>query len=119
MAVPQTDELLPGEDGPLEMRYGGEPVTPEEALGVARRWARVAATQGRQRTNLALPEEVPPLDATLIPAAYRLPPRLLMLVRAKAEMESTTVTAVVTEALTAYAASSPGSKVYYKAPKAR
>jgi hypothetical protein len=59
------------------------------------------------------------VDATLVPAAYRLPPRTLMFVRAKAEMEATTVTAIITESLQAYAASPPGSKVQYKAPKQR
>lgn len=113
----ETHTLLPGEDGPLEMRHGGEPITPDEALGVARRWARVARGQGRKLTNLDVPEQLPPPDATLVPAAYRLPPRLLMFVRAKAEMEGRTLTDVITEALEAYANSAPGSKVRYRAPR--
>lgn len=113
------EKVLPGEDAPLEMRYGGAPVSPDEALGVSRRMARTAKSRGRKLTHLDVPAELPPPDATLVPAAYRLPPRLLMLVRAKAEMEGTTVTQVITEALEAYAASSPGAKVSYKAPKTR
>lgn len=111
--------LLPGEDGPLEMRHGGEPITPDEALGVARRWAKIQRGQGRKLTHLDVPEALPPADATPVPAAYRLPPRLIMFVRARAEMEGRTVTDVVTEALTAYANGVPGSKVQYKAPRSR
>lgn len=117
MAAPQTDRQLPGEDGPLEMRHGGAPITPEEALGVSRRWAKVARGQGRRLTNLDVPDELPLPDAKLVPAAYRLPPRLLMFARAKAEMEGRTVTHVITEALQGYADSAPGARVQYKAPR--
>lgn len=117
LTAARTAERLPGEDGPLEMRHGGAPITPDEALGVARRWARVARGQGRRLRNLDLPNELPLPDATLVPAAYRLPPRQLMFVRAKAEMEGRTVTDIVTEALQGYAESAPGARVQYKAPR--
>src|SRR5690606_41152175 len=77
---------LPGEDAPLAMRPGGAPITPEEALGVARRVARVARAHGRL-VRLDAVDELPPEDATLVPAAYRLPPRLLHAMRAKAEID--------------------------------
>ncbi|GAB2972929.1 hypothetical protein [Actinotalea caeni] len=107
---------LPGEDAPLAMRPGGAPITPEEALGVARRVARVARARGRL-VRLDAVDELPPEDATLVPAAYRLPPRLLHAVRAKAEMEGRSVTAVLTEALQAYADSPPAATVRYRVPR--
>lgn len=109
--------MLPGEAGPLPMRYGGEPITDQEALGVARRLARMQAAQGRRLSALAEPTELPPVDARMIQSAHRLPPRLLMKVRAKAEMEDSSVTDILREALEAYAASAPGSKVKYVAPR--
>lgn len=108
------EHLLPGEDRPLAMRPGGQPITPDEALGVARRMARENQARGRKLTHLDLPDELPSPEARLIPAAYRLPPRTLMFVRAKAEMEGRTVTEVITEALEAYAVSSPGAKPVYR-----
>ncbi|TRW46425.1 hypothetical protein [Georgenia yuyongxinii] len=109
--------LLPGEDAPLPMRYGGEPLKPEEVLGVARRMAKVARVQGRKLTHLDVPEELPSPDAPLVPAAYRLPPRTLMFARAKSEMEGVTLTSIITTALNAYISASPGSAVQYKPPK--
>lgn len=110
---------LPGEEEALEFRLGGEPITPDEALGVARRMARVHAAYAEARNNPAppVPDALPPADAGPVPAAYRLPPRLLSFVRAKAEMEGTTVTAVIIEALTAYANSVPGARVEYRMPR--
>lgn len=99
------------------MRYGGDPITPDEALGVARRIGRVQQAQGRK--NATVPDALPPADALLVPWACRLPPRLLAFVRAKADMEGVTVTDVVTQALQAYAGSSPGAQVVYKAPRQR
>ncbi len=103
---------LPGEDAPLAMRPGGAPITPEEALGVARRVARVARARGRL-VRLDAVDELPPEEATLVPAAYR----LLHAVRAKAEMEGRSVTAVLTEALQAYADSPPAATVRYRVPR--
>lgn len=114
-----TDTKLPGEEAPLEMRYGGEPIRDEEALGVARRLARVHAAHGRTLTAMKAPDELPPHDAPRVQAAFRIPPRLLMRVRARADMESVTVSDVVVEALEAYANGVPGSKVKYVAPKTR
>ncbi|HLV53964.1 MAG TPA: hypothetical protein VKY71_00155 [Actinotalea caeni] len=110
-----TKTMLPGEAEQLPMRYGGEPITPDEALGVSRRIARVQIAQGR--TKVKVLDELPPADAPLVPWACRLPPRLLAFVRAKADMEGVTVTDVVTQALTAYANSTPGATVHYKAPR--
>ncbi|WP_156253716.1 hypothetical protein [Pseudactinotalea terrae] len=110
-----TKVTLPGESEQLPMRYGGEPITPEEALGVARRIARAQVAQGRK--NAQIPDHLPGTDELLVPWACRLPPRLLAFVRAKADMEGVTVTDVVSQALTAYAASAPGATVTYKAPR--
>lgn len=104
---------LPGESGPLEMRYGGAPVTDEEALGVARRMARLQKAQGRKLSSLGAVDEMPAHDAPKVQSAHRFSPALLFRVRAKAEMEGVTLTEVVETALEAYAASSPGAKVQY------
>ena len=106
---------LPGESGPLEMRYGGAPVTDEEALGVARRMARMAEAHGRKAGAMRKVERFPSEDAALVQAAHRFPPAALFRARAKAEMEGRTLTEVLTEALEAYAASSPGAQVQYVA----
>lgn len=108
-------DVLPGEIGPLPMRYGGEPITDAEALGVARRLGRMRAAQGRNMSAMAAPEELPPMDANLVQSAHRLSPRLLMRVRAKAEMEGFNVTDIIREALEAYAGSAPGARVQYVA----
>lgn len=107
--------LLPGEAGPLPMRHGGAPITDAEALGVARRLARTAR---RPVTSLDATEltELPPVAAPAIQAAFRLSPRLLMFVRAKAEMENTTVTRIIEDALEGYAGSSPGAVQRWEAP---
>lgn len=105
------DDALPGELAPLPMRYGGAPVTDAETLGVHR---RLQAVLGRP-----VPEELPAHDARIVQTAHRLPPRLLARVRAKAEMEGVTVTDVIRDALEAYSACSPGSKVTYQPPKRR
>lgn len=114
-----TDELLPGEDGPLPMRHGGAPISDAEALGVARRLARLQADRGRRLTALAEVDELPPPDAVLVQSAHRLPPRLLMRVRAKAEMEGVTVSSIIEASLKEYADSPPGSKVRYVPPRKR
>lgn len=93
------------------MRHGGEPITDAEALGVARRLARLA---GRP-----VPDALATTGDRLIPAAYRLPGALLARARAKAEMEEITVTQVIADALTAYANSAPGSVVSYRLPPPR
>ncbi|MBK5248656.1 MAG: hypothetical protein JJE50_04345 [Actinomycetales bacterium] len=114
---------LPGEDGPLPMRYGGEPVTNLEALGVARRLARLFVTsqaEGSGRTIAAMAEvEEWPTETTMTQVAWRVPRGLILRVRARAEMEGLTVSQVVRDALEAYAAGSPGSKVTYPRPKVK
>ena len=114
--VTETTEVratLPGESEALPMRYGGEPITPEEALGVARRHARVQASQGRKLKSMGQVDKLPAYDANLVQSAHRFPPRLLFFVKAKAEMEGVTVTEVLTQALEAYASSPPGARVQY------
>ncbi|WP_182112783.1 hypothetical protein [Actinotalea sp. JY-7876] len=108
---------LPGEHAPLDpaTRPYGQPVTDAEALGVARRVARKALSEGRRRSSMAVPVELPPADAPSVMSAWRLPARLLMRARAKAELEGVTLTRVLGEALSAYASSSPGATVQYRA----
>lgn len=119
MTTSPIDRVLPGEAGPLPMRFGGEPITLDEALGVARRRARAARTRRRARIDEGLPEELPAPGVRPVQSGYRLPPRMMLLVRAKAEMESTTVTSVITEALTAYVDAPPRAAVQYALPKAQ
>ena len=103
------------------MRYGGEPVSEAEALGVARRLARtfaaaVPAGSGRRIKAMADVESWPPASR-MTQVAWRMPQGLIFRVRARAEMEGRTVTDVVREALEAYASSSPGSRATYATPR--
>jgi len=102
------DDTLPSAP---PMRYGGAPITDAEALASHR---RVQAARG-----LPIPDELPAHDARIVQTAHRFPPRLLARVRARAEMEGVTVTDVLRDALEAYAAASPGSRVTYPTPKRR
>ena len=104
---------LPGELEPLPMRYGGAPVSDAEALGVARRHARVARAQGRKLGAMGDTDRFPSDDEKLVGAAYRFSRADLFRARAKAEMEGRTLTEVLSEALAAYAESAPGSQVQY------
>jgi len=109
---------LPGELAPLDptTRPWGAPISDAEALGVARRHARIAASHGRRRTHLSLPDALPSPDAPPIMAAYRIPAHLIMKARAKAgDLEDTTVTRVIIDALQAYVSASPGAQVQYRA----
>lgn len=110
------DQMLPGEDGPLPRRFGGRPITDEEAVGVARRLARLVAASGRAKGKLAeVPDEMPPpSDLTL--SAYRVPTATLYKVRARAEVEGRRVTDVVREVLEGYAASAPGTVARWELP---
>lgn len=107
--------MLPGEAEPLPRRLGGEPITAEEALGVARRAARTQAE--RSGKPIEIPESLPSATAAKVAVLYRLPPRTMAFVRAKAEVEGATVTTIVEEALEAYARTPPGSRVSYTAPR--
>lgn len=102
-------DVLPGEDAPLPRRFGGRPVSDEEALGVARRLARLTAASGRAKGKLAEPPvEMPPMsDLTL--SAYRLPTPTIYRVKARAEAEGRRVTDVVRELLEGYASAPPGT----------
>lgn len=96
------------------MRYGGEPVTADEALGVARRYARAMRSQGRTGRAAEIPDALPPVEGgPTVLGTYKLPERLLAFVRAKAEMEGVTVTDVVREALEAYVTASPGARAVW------
>ena len=111
----QDDGLLPGEDGPLPLRLYGAPITDAEALGVARRLARLLAANNRKSVG-GIPDELPDVR---VQAAWRLPQRLLMRARAKAEMEDVPLTAVIERALEAYVESPPGAYIQYRLPPGR
>lgn len=117
MLTAMDDDRLPGEDGPLLMRRGGAPITNAEALGVARRQARLQLQHGRKVVG-GIPEALPGPDER-VQAAWRLPQRLLMRARAKAEMEDATLTAIVEAALDAYVEAPPGAVVRYQLPPGR
>lgn len=110
---PMGDNVLPGETGPLPMRPRGVPVTDEEALGVARRLARRLAETARSGSGAPVPDALP-ADEPLVHATYKVSPRTLTFVRARAEMESTTVSAVVSAALRAYAEGNPGTTTVFE-----
>lgn len=111
-----TEQLLPGEDGPLPRRFGGRPVSDVEALGVARRLARRASEGDRVKGKLAeVPEVLPPV-ADLTVSAYRLPTVTIYRVRARAELEGRRVTDVVRELLEGYGAAAPGTVAKWELP---
>ena len=112
------DRVLPGEDDILPMRWGGDAITADEALGVSRRHARLLAKHGRPHKN-AIVDELPPTDAPLVAISLRLPPRLMAFARAKAEMEGRTITQILEWALKEYITNSPGSTVQYDPPPRR
>lgn len=102
-----TMSTLPGENAPLEMVPGRGPITEAEALGVARRLARREIANGRKNTKVTVPDELPAEDALRTSSLFRLPPRMMAFVKARAEMEGRTVTSVVEEALAAYGYGAP------------
>jgi len=99
------------------MRHGGEPVTADEALGVARRHARLVAETSRRQPPREVPDVLPPVGAAKTQVLFRLPPRSLAYARARAEMEGATLTQIVEEALDAYGRGVPGSRVTYTPPR--
>lgn len=112
----EQDMIFPGEDAPLPMRIGGQPITDAEALGVARRYVREQnETSGK---NEPVPDELPlPSEPGRTPIeSFRLPRRRKWRARARAEMEGKSLTEVINEALEAYGNSSPGSVVQYVMP---
>lgn len=106
MAPDDMTPPLPGEDAPVPMRYLGEPIKEAEALGVARRLARLA--------DKPVPDELPAAAAPVTIAAYRVSPRVLSFVRARAEAEGVTVTDVIRAALAAYASGRLGSATTFQ-----
>jgi hypothetical protein len=93
---------LPGEFEALTWHAGRGAVTEQEALGVARRQQRLHA---KRRAELIT--ELPAGDETKHISVYRLPPRALMFAKARAEIERTTLTAVLEAFLTEYAFGTP------------
>jgi hypothetical protein len=107
-AAPYTP--LPGELTPLQ--WDGTPrppVTAAEALGVARRLADRAAREGRVRSAMARPVQLPDRAALRVMSAHRLPPLVVMMSRGRAELEGRTLTDVIERLLEGYASSPPGT----------
>lgn len=105
---------LPTEAAPAPMVWGRGPITDDEALGVARRLARIELAHGRQNTKLTVPDELPAEDAPRVSSLFRLPPRTMAFVKARAEAEGVTVTDVVRAALAAYAGGRPGTPTLFE-----
>lgn len=108
---------LPGEDAPLPRRRGGPPVTPEEALGTARRMLKERARR-RGEPEPELPEALPFLEESGVSPilSIRSPRRIWWIGHAKADMEGRGLSDAMREALGAYGASPPGSTVLYVPP---
>lgn len=104
-----TINALPGELAPLEWTEGRGPITADEALGVARRLARKEIERGRPNSKTTIPGELPDYDAVRSSFLFRLPPRMMAFVRARADIEDRTVTSVVEELLTMWAYSTPNA----------
>lgn len=104
---PTTFLSLPGETAPLQFELGRGPITEDEALGVARRHARREITMGRLNSKTVVPDVLPAEDANRVSSIYRLPPRVVAVAKARAEMEGDTMTAVIERLLREYAAGTP------------
>jgi len=78
------------------------PITETEALASHRRLIRLAMPHGRRTPHRHLPTTLPPADALRTSSIFRLPPRTMAFVKARAELEGRTVTSIVEEALRAY-----------------
>lgn len=112
----QSRTETPGEDAPLPMRAGGQPITDAEALGVWRRWIREQnEASGRQED---LPTELPlPNERGKTPLiSFRVPRRAVLFARARAEMEGVSLTDVVRDFIEAYGRAEPGSVVQFAIP---
>lgn len=108
--------MLPGEDAPLMPRAGGQPVTPDEALGSWRR--RVREKNVAFGRDDPIPTELPLVNAggKSPSVSVRVPLRMQVLALGRAEMEGRTMAEVVNEALLAYIAGSPGTVPVYEPP---
>ena len=119
MAASSAVEYLPGEDAPLPARRGGKPVTPEEALGTARRMAREQAV--RRGVEPELPEVLPfPSESGTTPLlSIRVPRRKLWFAHAKADMEGRTVSDATREFLDLYGSTPPGWVMTFAPPTSK
>lgn len=93
---------LPGEFEPLTWQPGRGPVTAEEALGVERGKQRAGG-----KTEQELLQELPSDEEKKETASFRLPARVMLFAKARAQVERTSLTAVVQAALTGYARGIP------------
>jgi hypothetical protein len=110
----EDDGLLPGEASPVPMSWARGRITEDEALGVARRLARAELKRGRPNTRLTVPDALPESDAPRVSAIFRLDPRTMSFVKARAEAEGVTVTDVVRAALDQYAHGRPGTPTTFE-----
>lgn len=102
-------DVLPGELAPLEYIDGRGPITEQEALGVARRFARKEIANGRRNTKITVPDALPNEGENKTSHIFRLPPRDVAFAKARAEMEGLSLTAIVEAAIHAYAHGAPTS----------
>lgn len=98
------EQMLPGEARPLAMKVGRKPITEDEALGVLRRLARVEMRTARASArDKDIPEELPAPDAKRTHTIFRISPRTMAFVKARAEAENTNVTELAEAFFTQYA----------------
>lgn len=114
MTFDDTVRDLPGETGPVAMVWSRGPITNEEALGVARRLARAELARGRVNARMTVPEVLPAPDAPRVSSIFKMDPRMMAFVRARAEAEGVTVTDVVRAALQTYATGRPGTPTTFE-----
>ncbi|TRW46426.1 hypothetical protein [Georgenia yuyongxinii] len=112
-------ELLPGQDAALQRGRGETGVTERQVLRVARRLDREAREHGRPRIHLEVSDGLPGRDVNLVMASWRVPPRDLLFARARAEVEGSSLSAILRAFLAEFATTPPGSTVRLELPGRR
>ncbi|WP_024285344.1 hypothetical protein [Cellulomonas sp. KRMCY2] len=92
----------------------GFPVTDSDVLAHARAIARDLERRGHPIRVPSENIELPAVDARFVQSAHRMPPRMLMRARLRANMEGREVTDVIVAALTAYAAGPVGDATTFE-----
>lgn len=107
--VPVPPDPLPGEAAPLQYEPGRkEPITEAERLGSLRRRVREKQMLATGKVDESLvPDRLPAGDESKVPVALRLPEGLVEAIHSLAEMEGTTFTWLVEQALSDLLAAPP------------
>lgn len=107
-------DVLPGELEPVPMTWARAPISHNEALGVARRFARAELVRARGGQRREVPDALPTHGEQKSSVMFRLDEHDLAVARARAEAEGINLTAVVAAALSAYAAGRPGTPTSFE-----